>query len=305
MAANQIQPKEQEKQTDNKNLAKCRWCKSEHLAKKGFRQTQKRGKIQRYVCRNCGKAFTVDEGFYRMRNSEKVITMSVDMYLGNMSSRKMRNQLQRHMDTKISHISILDWVRRYVLRVHRFVDNLNPSQLGKGYYADGTMIERGGQKDVFWACVDWQTRMIVGTHYSLREGQKEAREFLKKSVKKGLPNYIQTDSAMFYPRAFAKTFYSRKKKGLKVEHREQNTRKTGKFNVRIETVFSKIKDRVNDMRGLKALWSAPILLAGIVLQHNFIEEHTTTRQIPCTLAGLDLQTGQNRWLGLIRLASVC
>ena len=78
--------------------------------------------------------------------------------------------------------------------------------------------------------------------------------------------------------------------------------KTGKHNVRIETVFSKIKDRVDDFRGLKALWSAPILLAGIVLQHNWIQEHTTTRKLPCELAGLKLETGINRWLGLIRLA---
>jgi len=66
----------------------------------------------------------------------------------------------------------------------------------------------------------------------------------------------------------------------------------------------KIKDRVDDFRGLKALWSAPILMAGIVLQHNFIEEHTTLRDYPCERARLKLDVGQNRWLGLIKLASV-
>ncbi len=66
----------------------------------------------------------------------------------------------------------------------------------------------------------------------------------------------------------------------------------------------KIKDRVDDFRGLKALWSAPILLAGIVLQHNYIEEHTTTRKLPSELAELKLDTGMNRWLGLIKLASI-
>ena len=80
--------------------------------------------------------------------------------------------------------------------------------------------------------------------------------------------------------------------------------KTKKHNVRIETVFMKIKDRVNDFRGLKALWSAPILLAGIVLQHNFIENHTTTGKLPCELADLKLEAGVNRWLGLIRLSTL-
>lgn len=65
----------------------------------------------------------------------------------------------------------------------------------------------------------------------------------------------------------------------------------------------KIKDRINDFRGLKALWSAPILLAGIVLQHNYIEAHTTTGVVPCELAGIKQDLGQNRWLGLIKVAS--
>lgn len=70
----------------------------------------------------------------------------------------------------------------------------------------------------------------------------------------------------------------------------------------INIVFMKLKDRINDFRGLKALWSAPILLQGLVLQHNFIESHTTTRKIPCELAGQHLTTKENRWLELIRLS---
>jgi hypothetical protein len=60
-----------------------------------------------------------------------------------------------------------------------------------------------------------------------------------------------------------------------VEHRIQNYQEIRIHNYRIETVFMKIKDRVLDFRELKALWSAPILLNAIVIQHNFIETHTT------------------------------
>jgi len=51
------------------------------------------------------------------------------------------------------------------------------------------------------------------------------------------------------------------------------------------------------------IWSAPILMAGIVLQHNYIEAHTTTGVVPCELANLKMDLGQNRWLGLIKEAS--
>ena len=44
-------------------------------------------------------------------------------------------------------------------------------------------------------------------------------------------------------------------------------------------------------------------MQGIIIQHNFIEAHTTTGQMPSELAGLKLTDEENRWLGLIKLAS--
>ena len=65
-------------------------------------------------------------------------------------------------------------------------------------------------------------------------------------------------------------------------------------NYRIKPVFMKIKDRVLYFRGLKDLWSAPILLMGIVIQHNFIENHSTTNEVPSERAGVDLELRENR-----------
>jgi len=237
-----------------------------------------------------------------MRNKPEIITMSIDMYVSNLSSRKMRNQLKRHFDHKISHVSILDWVRRYTLKVHKFIEKQGYN-LGQRFYADETMIDCEGRKDRFWCCLDWDTRLITGVHYSLAANPIEAQEFLKNAIAKGKPKYIQTDAGMFYPRAFRKMFYSNKFGGLVVEHRIQNYQETRIHNYRIETVFMKIKDRVLDFRGLKALWSAPILLNAIVIQHNFIETHTTINEIPCETAGVKLGLGENRWLDLIRLSS--
>ncbi len=293
------------KEQNQKDEVKCLFCKSKSYIKKGNRKTKNRGNIQKYLCKDCGRYFTKDEGFYRMRNSPQTISMSVDMYLSNLSSRKMRNQLKRHFLNKVSHATILNWVRKFSLKVHNFVEKLKYN-LGSSYYADETFINREGIEDKFWCCVDWDTRMITGIHYSQSGNVEEAKKFINKAVKKGKPKFIQTDAAQFYPRAFKKLFYSNRlgmKGGLKVEHEIQDVQKTRKHNYRIETVFMKIKDRVKDFRGLKALWSAPLIMAGLTIQHNFIEEHTTTGNQPCTLAGQDLDLGENRWLGLIKLAS--
>ena len=298
---------------ENKQKIKCVHCGQSNYKKKGFRQTQNRGKIQRYICNECGKQFTADNGFYRMRNSEAKITSAIDLYFSNLSSRKVRNHFRRHWEHNASHETVLSWCRKYVLKVQKYVDTLQPElDLSGEYYADETEIDRKGKKDIFWANVDWGTRYINGIHYSISHGVEDAVTFLKKTTdNKKLPRFIQTDAAMFYPKAMKKLFASNRVgqgihgvSRMKVEHRVNNVSKTKKHNVRIETVFMKIKDRVDDFRGLKALWSAPILMAGIVLQHNYIEAHTTTGRVPCELAGLKLETGVNRWLGLIKLASV-
>lgn len=62
---------------------------------------------------------------------------------------------------------------------------------------------------------------------------------------------------------------------------------------------SRVKTRGNRKEDIFAR-----LINGIVLQHNFIEEHTTLRDFPCERAGLKLEVGQNRWLGSIKMASL-
>lgn len=296
-------PSPEEQKASGNIKVSCVFCKSRNYAKWGKRKTQDRGLIQTYKCRNCNKRFTNDEGFYRMRNPESKITSAIDLYFSNLSSRKVRNHFRRHLPKNASHVSILSWCRRYVLKVTKYIDNLQPQLSGK-FYADETEINCENRNDIFWCNVDWETRYINATLYSPTEQDSEdATAFLKRVLRNGLPKFIRTDAAMFYPKVMHKLFYSNKLQDLKVRHSVCNTSKTGKYNIRIETVFSKIKDRVDDFRGLKALWSAPILMQGIILQHNFIEAHTTTGQVPCELAGLKLEAGVNRWLGLIRLSS--
>lgn len=285
-----------------KQIIKCVHCKKSDYIKKGFRRTQNRGKIQKYKCLKCGKYFTNDDGFYRMRNNERKITQAIDLYFSNLSSRKVRNHFRRHLEHNASHVTILDWCRKYTLKVFNYTNKLKPKLSGK-IYADETEIDRAKHKDIFWCSIDWDTRFIPSILYSPKsQNMPDALQFMKQVKEKVKPKYIQTDALPFYPRAIRKTFWTRYKY-KRVEHRQINFTKTKKYNVRIETVFSKIKDRVTDFRGLKALWSAPILLAGIILQHNFIEAHTTTNEIPSEMAELKLEIGNNRWLGLIKLAS--
>ena len=72
---------------------KCKHCKSQNFRREGTRKTDNRGKIQKFYCKDCHKYFTNDDGFYRMRNKPETITMSTDMYVSNLSSRKMTSKI--------------------------------------------------------------------------------------------------------------------------------------------------------------------------------------------------------------------
>ena len=58
----------------------CENCKTQNVRKDGLRKTENRGKIQRYACKECGYRFTLDDGFYRMRNNPIKITQSIDFF---------------------------------------------------------------------------------------------------------------------------------------------------------------------------------------------------------------------------------
>lgn len=217
-----------------KNIIKCLYCKASNYIKWGSRKTQNRGKIQKYKCLDCNRYFTNDDGFYRMRNSEDKITEGIDLYFSNLSSRKVRNHFRRHRPNNVSRVTVLDWCRRYVLKVTKYVDKLKPNLSGK-YYMDETEIDCSGRNDFLWVAVDWDTRFIPNTHYSLFSDIRNCKEFLSKIKKKNLPKFIQTDSANFYEKSFNDIFRN------KVQHYINNVHETGKHNVRIETVFQKLR----------------------------------------------------------------
>src|SRR3989344_7042144 len=212
---------------------KCKSCKGTKVVKRGFSATQSRGKQQRYLCKSCGKTFIQDLGFWKMKNSEAKITKAIDLYFSNLSSRKVRNNYRRHENTSVSHVTVLDWCRKYAMKVQKLVDGLQP-QLSGQYYADETEINRGKNNDIFWCSVDWGTRFINATFYSPNnQNILDASVFLKKIKKSGMTQYIQTDYANYYPHAVKQIC------GEEVKHLRTNESETRKHNVRIETVFSK------------------------------------------------------------------
>ena len=69
----------------------CPICKSENVIKWTKRQTENRGIIQRYKCKPCNKTFTLDDGFFRMRNAPQKVTCAITYFTEEFLQEKFRN----------------------------------------------------------------------------------------------------------------------------------------------------------------------------------------------------------------------
>jgi len=286
----------------NSFSVKCRFCKSEDVVKRGWRKTQNRGKQQRWLCNSCSKSFTLDLGFWKMKNNENLVTQAIDTYYENLSSRVVKRNLNKYAVTEISHQSVLNWVRKYAKKIGNFVNTLTPKLTGQ-FYVDETEIRCKKKAGIFWAGIDGNTKYLVSSFYTLNpQNVKDARRLVKSLKETEQTRLIQTDGREQYPVAIRKLFGL--KRGLSIEHRVINTSRTGKYNVKIERFFRNIKERTRLMYWFKSFKSAEIILQGYVCWYNFIRYHMTLKKTPAEASGLDFGLGVNKLWGMVILSSV-
>jgi len=110
------------KQSNNmKESIKCKDCGSTNIIKWCKRKTQNRGYIQRYKCKDCEKYFTIDDGFFRMRNNSKKITLCLDLFFKGISTRQVQEHLQAFYPNNSSNVSIYNWVIKYSKKISKFL----------------------------------------------------------------------------------------------------------------------------------------------------------------------------------------
>ena len=72
------------------NVSTCTFCHSENIKKFVVRHN-KSGNIQRFACLDCGKTFSVNIGFERMKHNPQAITSAMQLYF---SGESLRNTME-------------------------------------------------------------------------------------------------------------------------------------------------------------------------------------------------------------------
>ena len=151
----------------------CRFCRSANFAKAGWRYNRN-GRKHRFLCRACGRRFTVDDGFLGMRFKRGTITATIDLCQVSKSLREAKNWLARHWrEWPRSHVSIWRWLHRFGHLVKRLFARLAPKLSGR-WQADEMCLFVRGKPCWNWEVMDEETRFWLASRLS--EGWERTTE---------------------------------------------------------------------------------------------------------------------------------
>ncbi len=304
----QTKPQKKEKSSEFKNITKpsCIRCKSNYIKKMGFRKTLNRGKQQRWLCKSCKKSFTIDEGFWKMKNHPNKITEALHLYFSGTSLRKTQAHLRVFRKSNCSYVTILDWIKKYADLVGNFTDSLK-LKVGEELMSDEMEYSTKGEQTWFVDVMDTKTRYIVSSDFMRSRTIERLVEVMKLAkIKTGEQvKVITTDGLQGYPKVLRKTFglqspyHASSRTKSRITHNVVIASERG-FNHKIERLHNSIRERTKIMRGFGEINSAKFIMKGYEIFYNFCRKHQALNKYPYELAtGLIL--GNNKWLDLIKL----
>jgi transposase-like protein len=277
----------------------CPACGAVNIVKHGLRHN-KYGDLQRFSCRECGKRFTTNLGFERMKATPETVSMAMQMYFSGMSFEFTAKAL-RLKGVKISGVGVYKWAKKYVALMERYVEQITP-QLGDTWRTDEMFVKIKGNMRFLFGMMDDETRFRIAQLVAERKGSSDVRPMFREAEQRAgkRPKVLISDGANNFKMANRKEWYSRYPERCTTH--VADVRLSGQVhNNKMERMNGEWRDREKVMRSLKKA-DSPVL-AGMQIYHNFIRPHMGLGgKTPAEAAGIKVE-GENKWLTLIQNAS--
>lgn len=272
----------------------CKFCYSSDIIKYG----KKNGK-QNYLCKKCKRRFVNNGDFQNLKFSPHIISLTLDLYFKGVSLRKITDHLKQFYGLNMSHVTIYNWIEKYVTILNDYVSTLEP-ELSDVWHADEMKVKLGGGWDWLWNVMDEGTRFQLASVISKRRREHEAIQAFKsaRKISRKQPKKIITDGLRQYGRAITREFNN---KSDEVEHIRNVGLRDKVNNNLIERLHGTMRERNKVQRGLKTE-ETPII-DGQRIYYNYLRPHQGLEgKTPAEVAGIDLKLGENRWLDLLEKA---
>jgi transposase-like protein len=280
------------------NISTCVFCGSENIVKDALRHN-KYGDIQRYLCKACGKRFSVNIGFEKMSATPQVITSAMQLYFTGESLRNVQKFL-RLQGVKVDHTTVLRWIRKYVALMSGYLEKIKPN-VSDTWRADELYVKIKGDMKYLFAIMDDESRYWIAQEIADSKDRHDARTLFRAGVKVAgkKPMTLITDGLPAYHDAYKKEFWTHEK-ATRTEHIRHITIRGDHNNNKMERMNGEIRDREKTMRGLKTI-DTPII-KGYQLFRNYIRPHEALNgKTPSEACGIKVE-GKNKWITLIQNA---
>jgi len=277
----------------------CIFCQSDKIVKDGVRRN-KCGVIQKFRCRSCGKYFTVNIGFERMKHNPQGITTAMQLYFSGESLRNTARSLKL-VGVEVCHKTIYNWIQKYIGLMEKYLAQITP-QVSDTWRADELYVKIRGDMKYLFALMDDETRFWIAQEVADTKYTHDARELLRlgKEIAQKTPATLITDGLQSYHDAYLKEYWT-VRKDTQTRHVREIKISGEVHNNKMERFNGEVRDREKVMRGLKKKDTA--ILKGYQVFHNYIRPHEALDgKTPAELAGIKIE-GENKWITLIQNAS--
>jgi putative transposase len=271
------------------NVQKCQYCNSENIVKNSVRHNIN-GDIQRYKCKTCGKRFSINLGFEKMKATPQIVTSAMQLYFTGESYRNVQKFLKLQ-GINVDHSTVLRWVKKYVRLMDNYVEKIKPN-VSDTWRADELYIKVKGNLKYLFAMMDDETRFWIAQEVAETKEKHDARTlfFRAKRLMGKTPKTLITDGLPSYALACEQVF-----EGTKHDRKITFNGKVHNNN-KMERMNGEVRDREKTMRGLKNK-RTPII-AGYQIYHNYIRPHESLNgKTPADACGITIE-GRNKRLTL-------
>lgn len=279
-------------------ISDCLFCHSANLKKFGLRHN-KCGDIQRFLCADCHKTFSVNIGFERMKHDPQAITSAMQLYFSGESLRNTAKSL-RLLGADVSHQTIYYWIKKYTKLMQEYSEKLKP-QVSDTWRADEMFLKIKGNMKYMYALMDDETRFWIAQEVADTKYTHDVRGLFKEAsrIMERKPKVLITDGAYNFKTAYYKEYHTRAKKDS-TKHIRHIRFWGDNNNNKMERMNGEVRDREKVMRGLKKK-ETPIL-KGYQVFHNYFREHEgLDGKTPAQACGINI-IGDNKWITLIQNA---
>src|SRR5208282_4766111 len=185
----------------------CIFCNSPQIVRDGLRRNR-HGNIQKWNCKACGRYFTVNLGFERMKHTPQVVTTAMQLYFGGQSLRTTSKSL-RLLGVNVTHKTVFMWIKKYTALMEKYLDKITP-QVSDTWRADEIYVKMKGNANWLFALMDDETRFWIAREVATSKERHDARSLLSNGAEVAgkKPKLFITDGLAAYHDAYLREFWT-------------------------------------------------------------------------------------------------